>query len=113
MDDEITIVRIYLREAEHGRRKTLMKEVLNILHDRHRVQSVIVCRGIAGSGDDGEVHASDLLRINVDLPLVIEFFDKPPIAEAAIALLDDIVPPGHILYWRANRHGLPAKAKAT
>lgn len=108
MDDEIMIVRIYLREAEHGRRKTLMHEVLNLLSDRIRVQSVIVCRGIAGSGDDGEVHASDMLRLNVDLPLVVEFFDKPAVVEAAIALLDDIVPAGHILYWRAMRHrGVP------
>ena len=70
------IVRIYLREAEHGRRKTLMQEILNLLHDRNPVQSVIVCRGIAGMGDDGEVHAADLLRLNVDLPLVVEFFAR-------------------------------------
>ncbi|MBV9756202.1 MAG: DUF190 domain-containing protein [Alphaproteobacteria bacterium] len=98
------IVRIYLREAEHGRRKTLMQEILKLLHDRNPVQSVIVCRGIAGMGDGGEVHAADLLRLNVDLPLVVEFFDKPEVAQAAIALLDEIVPAGHILYWRALRH---------
>lgn len=39
MDNEVTVVRIYLREADHCKRKTLMQEVLNILHDQQRVQS--------------------------------------------------------------------------
>jgi len=104
VDNEVTIVRIYLRETDHGRRKTLMQEVLNILHDQQRIQGVIVLRGIAGFGEGGEVHASDLLRLNVDLPLIIEFFDKPGIVEAALALLSGIVPAEHILSWRAVQH---------
>ena len=39
METDMTVVRIYLREADHGHRKTLMQEVLNILHDQHE------CRG--------------------------------------------------------------------
>jgi uncharacterized protein len=46
-----------------------------------------------------------MLRLNIDLPLVIEFFDEPEIAEAAIHLLDDLVPGGHIVSWPAKRHG--------
>jgi hypothetical protein len=38
----------------------------------------------------------------VDLPLVVEFYDKPEVAYAAIALLSDLVPAGHIVYWRAT-----------
>jgi uncharacterized protein len=111
MDNEVMVVRIYIRETEHGRRKTLMQEVLNILHDQQRVQGVVVFRGIAGMGESGEVYASDMLRLNVDLPLVIEFFDKPTIAQAALALLDGLVPVGHILSWRAMQHqgSVPAK----
>jgi uncharacterized protein len=104
VDNEVMIVRIYLREADHGRRRSLMQEVLNILHDQHRVQGVIVFRGIAGFGDDGEVHAADLLRLSVDLPIVIEFYDTPAVAQAAIELLDGRVPSGHILCWRAVQH---------
>lgn len=110
MDNEVTFVRIYLREADHGKRKTLMQEVLNILHDQQRVQSLVVFRGIAGFGDGGEVHASDLLRINVDLPLVIEFFDAPNVVDAALQLLKGLVPDGHILTWSAR---LRAASSAT
>ncbi len=98
---EVTVVRIYLKETDHGRRKTLMEEILNILHDQHRVHGVVVFRGIAGFGSKGEVHAADILRLNVDLPLVIEFYDEPKVVKAALELLHDLVPADHIVHWRA------------
>lgn len=102
METEVTVVRIYLSEAAHGPRKTLMQEVLNILHDQHKVRGVIVFRGIAGIGDTGEVHASDMLRILVDLPLVIEFFDSPEVVTAVLALLTPLIPAGHTISWLAT-----------
>jgi PII-like signaling protein len=103
--DDVMVVRIYLREADHGKRKTLMQEMLSLLHDQHRIQGVVAFRGIAGFGDSGEVHAADLLRLNVDLPIVIEFFDTPEVAQAALKMLDSMIPAKHILYWHAQRHG--------
>ncbi|OCC05447.1 hypothetical protein BA190_08480 [Labrys sp. WJW] len=108
MGNEILMVRIYLSEAEHGRRRALMQEILTLLQDQHAVQGVTVFRGIAGFGAGGEVRADDILRLNVDLPLVIEFFDEPKIAEKAIHLLDDLVPGGHIVSWTATRYGTAA-----
>jgi uncharacterized protein len=102
MDDDVTVVRIYIKESDHGRKRSLMEEILNILHDQHRVHGVVVFRGIAGFGSKGEVHSADLLRLMVDLPLVIEFFDKPAVVDAAIALLSGLVPAGHIVQWRAT-----------
>lgn len=99
--DQVTVVRIYLKEADHGLRKTLMQELLNILHDQQRVQGVVVFRGIAGFGSSGEVHAADILRLTVDLPIVIEFYDRTPVAEAALRLLKDRVPSDHIIRWNA------------
>jgi uncharacterized protein len=105
MSTDVLMVRIYLSEADHGRRKTLTREILSTLHDRHAVKGVTVFRGVAGFGADGEVHADDMLRLNVDLPLVVEFFDEPPAAEAAIHLLETMVAQGHIVSWPAKRHG--------
>ena len=107
MANDVLMVRIYLSEGDHGQRTTLMREILSILHDRRIVRGVTVFRGVAGFGSDGEVHASDILRINVDLPLVIEFFDEPEAAEAAIQLLESRVPAGHIVSWPAKRYGTP------
>jgi PII-like signaling protein len=105
MANDVLMVRIYLNEADHGRRKTLMREIFSLLHDRHAVRGVTVFRGVAGFGAGGEVHADDMLRLTVDLPLVVEFFDEPEAAEAAIHLLDDLVPGGHIVSWPAKCHG--------
>jgi PII-like signaling protein len=107
MSNEMLMVRIYLSEADRGKRKALMQEILTLLKDRNAVQAVTVFRGIAGFGARGEIHAADILRLKVDLPLVIEFFDEPKIAEAAIELLDDLVPRAHIVSWLATRAGVP------
>jgi PII-like signaling protein len=102
MATDVTMVRIYLHEADHGRRKNLMQEILNILHDQQRVKGVTVFRGIAGMDESGEVHASDMLRLMVDLPLVIEFFDEPKVVEAVLDLIKDLIPSGHVISWHAS-----------
>jgi hypothetical protein len=105
MSTDVLMVRVYLSEADHGRRTTLMREILSILHDRHAVKGVTVFRGVAGFGASGEIHANDILRLNVNLPLVIEFFDEPEAAEAAIRFLETMVAQGHIVSWPAKRDG--------
>ena len=110
MQDEITVVRVYISEADHGRRNTLMDEVLNILHDQTTVRGVVVLRGIAGFGSSGEVHAADLLTMRADLPIVIEFFDEPAVADAAMAALRGLIPAGHIVHWPASCPGFAPTA---
>ena len=114
MSTEVTIVRIYIHEAEHGRRTTLMQEVMNILHDQQRVKGATVFRGIAGFGSSGAVHAADILRLTVDLPIIIEFYDRPSVVQAVMKLLDDIVPREHVVYWSANcRDSADAQTQAS
>jgi PII-like signaling protein len=102
MTQDVTVVRIYIKETDHGRRGNLMQEIVRLLHDQHRVAGLTVFRGIAGFGATGEVHSADLLRLAVDLPLVIEFFDTPNVVEAALKLVGGMVPNEHILCWRAS-----------
>lgn len=111
MNNEILMVRVYLSEADQGKKKRLMQEILTLLQDRHAVQGVTVFRGIAGFGAGGEVRADDILRLNVDLPLVIEFFDEPKVAEAAVDLLRGLVRGVHIVSWTAQRRGPTGAAK--
>ncbi len=102
MDTDVTVVRIYLTEAEQGRHKNLIHEVLTLLHDKHRLKQVTVFRGIAGSGERGESRAADVLRVLVDLPLVVEFYDKPAVVEAVLPILKQMIPNGRFLSWNAS-----------
>ena len=56
MANDVLMVRVYLSEADHGRRKTLVREIFSILRDRHAVKGVTVFRGVAGFGSDREMH---------------------------------------------------------
>lgn len=104
MGEQYTMVRVNLYESDHGKRRNKMDEVLNELRDRLDLDGVSVLRGIAGLSGDGIVHASDMMHFDVDLPLVIEFCCAPNIAEAALALVVGLVPPGHVISWPVTRH---------
>jgi len=96
------IVRIYIREGDQFAGHNLMKEIFALLHDQHKVHGVTVFRGIAGFGSHGEIHSADLLRMTVHLPLVIEFFDDIATVDAVLPQLQAMLPPGHIVKWRAS-----------
>lgn len=102
MSKEVRVVRIYISEDSKDLEGNLYKEIFSLLHDRLHVCGVTVLRGIAGFGKGGEVHSADLLRLNVALPLVVEFFDEPKVVDAALKLLEPHIKPGHVVTWLAT-----------
>lgn len=104
MEKNMTLVRIYISEADHGAHHGLFDEIMSILHDEHRVQGVTVYRGIFGFGGKGQVHSADLLRLHANLPLVIEFFDDPDIVTSVVEALSKLVPPAHLVMWTVQCH---------
>jgi len=102
-----TMVRVYLTESDHG-----LKPLLKCLHDELGVLGATVTRGVAGFGASGVVHSASLVDLSTDLPLVLEFFDRPDRARIAIDRIKDFVEPGHLVSWsvsvEANSIGLTA-----
>ena len=94
---DVTLVRIYLTEAEE-----LLKTLLAKLHDEEKVWGVKVFRGISGFGRSGVVHSSTLLDLSLDLPVVIEFFDEPKKVRRILSHLKEIFPSGHVVSWPAR-----------
>lgn len=99
----VTMVRIYIREGDKVQGHDLMHQIFTLLHDQYRVLGLTAFRGVAGFGSNGEVHAADLLRLNVHLPLVLEFFDQPARVQEVLPRLRAMVPGGHIVTWNAER----------
>ena len=94
---DVTMVRIYLTEAEK-----LLKSLLAKLHDEEKVQGVTVFRGVSGFGRSGVVHSSTLLDLSLDLPMVIEFFDEPTKVKRILTHLNSVLPAGHVVSWPAK-----------
>jgi PII-like signaling protein len=88
------MVRVYLSESDHA-----LVPLMRLLHDELGVCGATVVRGIEGFGASGKVHAAALLELSLDLPLIVEFFDCPDKARAAIARITQIVKPGHVVSW--------------
>lgn len=108
MDSSVTMVRIYIHESERGSRLSCLQEVLDLLHDQQGVEGVTVLRGVSGFGDDGRIHASDMPRLNADLPEVISFFAGSDIVDPMLGLLAGIVPREHIVCWPAGCRAVSA-----
>lgn len=98
----VKFARAYITEGKHSNGESLYTELFRTLHDAHRVHAATVFRGIAGFGSQGEIHASDLLHLKADLPLVLEFFDTPEKVDAALAAISPKVLPGHIVTGMAE-----------
>ena len=91
---QAVMVRVYLLESDHG-----LKPLLKCLHDEVGVCGVTVMRGVEGFGASGRLHSASLLDLSLDLPLVLEFFDKPEKVQSAIEHINNLVEPGHIVSW--------------
>ena len=94
---DVTMVRVYCSEAGHQHQK-----IIELLHRDHRVAGVTAFRGIAGFGKSGQLHEAGLLDVSLDLPVIIEFFDRPDKVAGVLPLIEDLLGPGHIVSWPAQ-----------
>ena len=94
---DVIMVRIYCSEAGRQHQK-----IIDMLHRDHRVPGVTAFRGIAGFGKSGHIHEAGLLDVSLDLPVVVEFFDRPDKVAKVLPLLNEMVGPGHIVSWPAH-----------
>jgi len=92
-----TMVRVYLTESDRG-----LKPLLKCLHDELGVLGATVTRGVAGFGASGVIHTAGLVDLSTDLPLVLEFFDRPDRARLAIERIKALVEPSHVVSWSVS-----------
>ncbi len=84
------LLRVYIGESDSLDGKPLYKEILTSANERG-LAGATVLRGIAGYGDNSEVHTSKILRMAENLPLVIEIIDKADKIDAFIPIVDEMI----------------------
>ncbi len=95
----VTIARIYTLEGHDQ-----LNKALDILRDEEKIFGVTIIRGIAGFGENREVHTSSLLTLSLELPLIIEFYDEPEKVAKAIKTLTSRLDLKHIISWPATAY---------
>ena len=91
---DIVLVRVYITESSH-----LLKTIVPYLKKEAKIRGVSVFRAISGFGETGD-HSASLMDLSLDLPLVIEFFDKKEKVKPALEYLNSIIK--HIVFWDAK-----------
>jgi PII-like signaling protein len=97
--ETVTFVRVYVTEAEHK-----LEPLLKQLHDVEKVRGVTVFRGITGFGSSGVMHSASLLDLTPDLPVVVEFYDRPQKVDAVLDHLSELFEAGHVVRITAERN---------
>ena len=93
------MARIYTLEGHDQ-----LNQALDILHDEEKIFGLTIIRGIAGFGENREIHTSSLLDLSLELPLIIEFYDEPEKVAKAIQALKSTGNFKHIVSWPATTH---------
>lgn len=93
---QVTMVRIYLMESS-GK----LQEIVDYLTNKSKVRGLTVFRAISGYGESGS-HATSLIDMSLNLPLVIEFFDEKEKVSPALEHLQQMIKPEHIVFWDAE-----------
>lgn len=93
LDGEQVLVRIYIGERDRWHGRPLHTALVERLR-RDGFAGATVLRGVAGFGASSVVHTTDLLRLSVDLPLVVEVVDTPDEVERLVPILDEMLTGG-------------------
>lgn len=93
---DVVMVKIYITESSK-----LLKPTLEYLKHEANIRGVSVFRAINGYGESGS-HASSLLDLSLDLPLMIEFFDEKNKINLALEHLSKTIKPEHVVFWDAQ-----------
>jgi CBS domain-containing protein len=88
-------VRIYVNEGDKVGWKPAHLAILEFLR-RENAQGATVLRGVEGFGATGQIHVSHLVDVAGDLPIVVEWIDRPDVVERLMPRLKELVPRGLI-----------------
>jgi PII-like signaling protein len=98
---EAVLLRIFFGESDKFHRVPLHEAIVLKAREMH-LAGATVLRGHVGFGHSTRVHASKLLRLSQDLPVVVEIVDSQEKIDAFLPVLDGMMSSGLITLERAE-----------
>ncbi len=93
LDGEKVLLRIFIGESDKWRRQPLWSALLERLR-KEGLAGATALRGIGGFGARSILHATHILRLSEDLPIVIEAVDTEDQLDRILPILDEMVVQG-------------------
>jgi PII-like signaling protein len=98
---EAVLLRIFFGESDRFHRVPLHEAIVLKAREMH-LGGATVLRGHIGFGHSSRIHASNLLHLSQDLPIVIEIVDSQEKIDAFLPVLDGMMTSGLITLERAE-----------
>ncbi len=107
--EESILLRIFVGEADRHHGKPLYEAIVAKARELG-LAGATVLKGILGFGAESHLHASKLLALSEDLPIVIELVDDAESIERLLPFLDDVIEEGLVTMEtvRAFRYPRPS-----
>ena len=88
-------VTIYIGESDHHQGKALYMALLQLLK-REGASGATVIRGLAGFGANSRIHTASIVDLSADLPIRLEWVDRPEVVERLMPQVRTLVDKGLI-----------------
>ena len=88
-------VTIYIGESDHHQGKALYMALLQLLK-QEGASGATVQRGLAGFGANSRIHTASIVDLSTDLPIRLEWVDRPELVERLLPQVQAIVDGGLI-----------------
>ncbi len=114
LPEEGQLLRIFIGESDRYKGQPLYEWLVNEAK-RTGLAGATVLRGLAGFGAKSRIHTSNILRLSLDLPIIVEIVDRPERIDEFLKVVDDVVEEGLVtlekayikLYRASNKKMVP------
>ena len=102
------LLRIFIGEKDKYLGRPLYESIVMRARELHLAGATVI-RGILGFGADSRLHASKLLELSQNLPIIIEIVDSQENIDKILPFIDEHVAEGIVTMEKVNvlryRHG--------
>jgi PII-like signaling protein len=103
------LLRIFIGEQDQYQGKPLSRAIVLKARELH-LAGATVFRGPMGFGRSSYLHSSEMLRLSMDLPMVIEIVDTEEKIQQFLSVVQDLIGPGLVtvervqaIFYKANQ----------